>query len=69
MVERKTGNPLKCLQTNNSGEYISSEFKEYFTKHGIRHEKTILGTPQHDGIVERMNQTIVEKVRFMLKMA
>ena len=27
MVERETGNPLKQLQTDNGGEYISREFK------------------------------------------
>ena len=67
MVERKTGNPLKRLQTNNGGKYISKEFKEYCSKHGIRHEKTIPGIPQHNGVAERMNQTIMEKVRCMLK--
>ena len=69
MVERKTGKPLKCLRTDNGGEYISHEFKEYCSKHGIRHEKTVPGTPQHNGVAERMNRTIVEKVRCMLRTA
>ena len=69
MVERETGNPLKQLRTNNGGDYISKEFKEYFFNHGIRHEKTVLGTPQHNNVVERMNRTIVEKVWCMLKLA
>ena len=59
---KRDGNPLKQLRTDNGGEYISKEFKEYCSKHGIRHEKTVLGTPQHNSVVERMNQTIVEKV-------
>ena len=69
MVERDTGNPLKCLRIDNGGEYISKEFKEYCSKHGIKNEETIHGTPQHNGIAEMMNQTIVEKVRCMLKLA
>ena len=69
MVERETGNPLKRLRTDNGGEYISREFKEYCSKHRIRHEKTVPGTPQHNSVVKRMNQTIVEKVRRMLKLA
>ena len=67
MVERETGNPLKRLRTNNGGEYISREFKGYFSKHGIRHEKTIPGTPQHNDVIEMMNRTIVEKVRLHVK--
>ena len=62
MVEREKRNPLKRLRTDNGGEYISKELKEYCSKHGIMHEKTVPNTPQHKGVVERMNRTIVEKV-------
>ena len=69
MVERETGNPLKRLQTDNGGEYILKKFKEYCSKHGITQKKTVSGTPQHNGVVERMNQTIVERAWCMLKLA
>ena len=69
MVERETGNPLKQLRTDNGREYISREFKEYCSKHGIGHEKTVPGTPQHNDVAERRNRTIVEKVWCMLKFA
>ncbi|GKV31082.1 hypothetical protein SLEP1_g39821 [Rubroshorea leprosula] len=69
MVERETGLKLKCLRTDNGGEYTSKEFRDYCSKHGMRHEKTVPGTPQHNGVAERMNRTIVEKVRCMLRMA
>ena len=68
MVDREIGNPLKRLRTNNGGEYFSREFKEYCYKHGIRHVKMIPSTPHHNGVAERMNRTIVEKVRCMLKL-
>ena len=68
-MERETGNPLQRLRTDNGGEFISREFKEYLFKHGIRHKKTVPSTPQHNGVVERMNRTIVEKVWCMLKLA
>ena len=67
MVEGETRKPLKFLRTDNEGGYISREFKEFLSKHGTRHEKTVLGTPQHNGVVERMNHTIVEKVICMLR--
>ncbi|KAM1670675.1 hypothetical protein ACFX2K_044618 [Malus domestica] len=69
MVEREIGKPLKCLRSDNGGEYTSHQFREYCVKHGIRHEKTVPGTPQHNGVVERMNRTIMEKVRCMLRTA
>ncbi|GKU92547.1 hypothetical protein SLEP1_g6259 [Rubroshorea leprosula] len=55
MVERETRLKLKCLRTDNGGEYTSKEFRDYCSKHGMRHEKTVPGTPQHNGVVERMN--------------
>ena len=62
ILERETGNPLKRLRTDNGGECISREFKEYFSKHGIMHEKTVPSISQHNSVAEKMNQTIVEKV-------
>uniref|UniRef100_A0A2N9GZE0 Integrase catalytic domain-containing protein n=1 Tax=Fagus sylvatica TaxID=28930 RepID=A0A2N9GZE0_FAGSY len=61
MVEREKGKFLKCLRTDNGGEYTSNEFENYYSKYGIRHEKTVPGTPQHNGVAERINRTIVEK--------
>ena len=55
MVERETENPLKNLRTDNGKEYISRKFKEYYSKHGIRHEKMVPATPQHNRIAEKMN--------------
>uniref|UniRef100_A0A2N9FLT3 Integrase catalytic domain-containing protein n=1 Tax=Fagus sylvatica TaxID=28930 RepID=A0A2N9FLT3_FAGSY len=69
MVERQKGKSLKCLRTDNGGEYTSNEFENYCSEYGIRHEKTVPGTPQHNGVAERINCTIVEKVRCMLRMA
>ncbi|CAA0834189.1 Unknown protein [Striga hermonthica] len=61
MVEKQTGNPLKCLCSDNGEEYSSHEFKNYCADHGIRHEKTVPGTPQHNGVAKRINRTIMEK--------
>ncbi|KAL6185208.1 hypothetical protein ACLB2K_041342 [Fragaria x ananassa] len=67
MVERETGRTLKCLRSDNGGKYTSNEFRGYCSKHGIRHIKIVPGTPQHNGVAKRMNHTILEKVRSMLK--
>ena len=46
MVETETCLKVKCLRSDNGGEYIDGEFSEYCAAQGIRMEKTILGTPQ-----------------------
>ena len=46
MVEIETGLKVKCLRSDNEGEYIDGGFSEYCATQGIRMEKTILGTPQ-----------------------
>ena len=69
MVEREKGKLLKCLRSDNGGEYTSNEFKSYCSEKGIKHEKTILSTPQQNEVAERMNHTIVEKIICMLRMA
>ena len=66
VVERETNKFLKCVRTDNGGEYCSNAFKDYFNRFGIKHEKTVPGTSQQNGVVERMNHTILEKVRSML---
>ena len=46
MVETETCLKVKCLKSDNGGEYIDGEFSEYYAAQGIRMEKTIPGTPQ-----------------------
>ena len=65
MVERETGKQIKCIRSDNGGEY-TGPFHEYCKTYGIRHELTVPGTPQHNAIAERMNHTIMERIRCML---
>ena len=65
MVEIETGKKLKCLRSDNGGEYCSKEFDRYFSEHGIRREKTVPITPQENGVSERMKKTIMEHTRCM----
>jgi transposase InsO family protein len=65
LVENETGKILKCLRSDNGGEYFSKEVDDYFSYHGIRREKTVPRTPQENGVSERMNRTIMERARSM----
>ena len=65
MVEIETYLKVKCLRSDNEGEYIDGRFSEYCAAQGIRMEKTSCGTPQQNGVAERMNRTINERARSM----
>jgi hypothetical protein len=42
---------------------MSTEFKNYCHKHGIKQELTQASTPHQNGISERRNRTIIERAR------
>ena len=65
MVEIETYLKVKCLRSDNEGEYIDGRFSEYCAAQGIRMEKTSCGTPQQNDVAERMNRTINERARSM----
>jgi transposase InsO family protein len=66
MVERQTEKKVKVLHTDNGMEFCSGAFK-YFCRHeGIVRHHTIPYAPQQDGVLERMNKTIISKARCML---
>ncbi|KAH9722805.1 hypothetical protein KPL70_006847 [Citrus sinensis] len=66
LVENHTGKKIKRLRTDNGLEYCSNEFDEFCKSKGIARHKTVRHTPQQNGLVERMNRTLLEKVRCML---
>jgi transposase InsO family protein len=45
---------------------MSSDFKEFYDKHGIKIEYTIPRTPQQNGVVERQNITVQEMAKSMM---
>ena len=45
LVEIKTKKKLKCLRSDNGGEYCSKEFDRYCSEHVIRREKIVPRTP------------------------
>ncbi|KAK3035136.1 hypothetical protein RJ639_032638 [Escallonia herrerae] len=65
LVENETGNKVKCLKSDNGGEYRNGGFQEYCSNNGIRLIRTVKRTPQENGLAERMNRTIMERARCM----
>ena len=65
-VENQTGKSIKTLQSDQGGEYLSTEFIEFLKEHGIVSQLTPPGTPQFNGVSERRNRTLLDMVRSMM---
>jgi len=66
MVENQVDRKIKILRTDNGLEFCNHKFEEFCKEIGIVRHRTCAYTPQQNGVAERMNRTIMEKVRSML---
>jgi transposase InsO family protein len=66
MVENQTDRKLKSLRSDNGGEYKSDKFVQFCRERGIRREFTAPHSPEQNGVTERMNRTIHERIVSML---
>ncbi|GJR23557.1 retrotransposon protein, putative, ty1-copia subclass [Tanacetum coccineum] len=65
-VENQLGKTIKSLCSDRRGEYISQEFLDHLRDHGIIAHHTPPYTPQHNGVSERRNETLLDIVRSMM---
>nr|GFB08101.1 ribonuclease H-like domain-containing protein [Tanacetum cinerariifolium] len=54
------------VRTDNGTEFVNKDLTAYYESIGINHEKTVLRTPQQNGVVEQQNRTLIEAARIML---
>jgi transposase InsO family protein len=66
MVENEMDSKIKCLRTDNGGEFTSKEFMDYCSRHGIKRQFYVARTPQQNRVVERKNMIVHEMARTML---
>lgn len=66
LLENQSGNRIKALRTDNGTEYVNSTITAYLKSKGILHQTTMTYTPEQNGKAERLNRTLLEKVRAML---
>ena len=66
LVEKELGKKVKALRSDNGGEYIYNEFKNFCSKEGIRRELIAPHNPHQHGVAERKNRTIMGATRAML---
>ena len=66
LVENEKEEKIKCLRSDNGGEFTSNEFDLFYEENGIKRQFSATGTPQQNGMAERKNRTVHEAVRTML---
>nr|GEZ77781.1 putative ribonuclease H-like domain-containing protein [Tanacetum cinerariifolium] len=57
---------VKIIRYDNGGEFRNKEMNDFCSRKGIKRESSNARTPQHNGITERRNRTLIEAVRTML---
>ncbi|GJW35178.1 retrotransposon protein, putative, ty1-copia subclass [Tanacetum coccineum] len=67
-VENQLGKTIKALQSDRGGEYLSQEFLDHLRSRGIISQLTPPYTPQHNGVSERRNRTLLDMVRSMMSL-
>lgn len=66
LVENQSEKKVKTLRTDNGLEFCNRRFDEFCEAKGIQRHRTCAYTPQQNGVAERMNRTLMEKVRSIL---
>ncbi|GJR04167.1 retrotransposon protein, putative, ty1-copia subclass [Tanacetum coccineum] len=65
-VENQLGKKIKAIRSDRGGKYMSHEFVNHVKSCGIVSQLTPPYTPQHNGVSERRNQTLLDMVRSMM---
>ncbi|MBW0541599.1 hypothetical protein O181_081314 [Austropuccinia psidii MF-1] len=61
LIENTQQQKIKKLVTDGGGEFINQQFKDLAEQHGFTHIIAPPYTPEHNGIAERANRTILDK--------
>ena len=57
---------VKCIRSDNGGEYLSAEFKSLLVKHSIKHELSSSHAPHQNGTAGRSWRTLFDMARALL---
>ena len=66
LSENQINNTIKEIFTDNGKEYINNEFAIYIRKYGIIHRNTPIYTKEPNGLIERINLILLNKLRSLL---
>ncbi|GJZ45220.1 retrovirus-related pol polyprotein from transposon TNT 1-94 [Tanacetum coccineum] len=66
MIQVRFKVPIRRIRTDYGTEFVNQALRGYYEKVGISHETSVAYSPQQNGVVERLNHTLVEATRTML---
>ena len=65
-IRTQCGTEVRIHRSDGGGEFVSQDFDDYLSEHGIQRQLSVRDTPAQNGIAERSNRTILERVRATL---
>ncbi|GKA36473.1 retrovirus-related pol polyprotein from transposon TNT 1-94 [Tanacetum coccineum] len=66
MIQRNLQASVISVRTDRGTEFLNKTLNAFFKEEGIEHQTSTPQTPEHNGVVERRNRTLVEAARTML---
>ena len=66
VIENNSNRKIKVLKTDNGTEFINKRVKELLTTSGIEHQLSAPYTPEQNGLIERTNLTLLNKIRSLI---
>ena len=66
LVENETHIKIKCLRSDNGGDFTSNEFNVFCEAHGIKRQFSAPKNSQQNGVVERKNMIVQEATKTIL---
>lgn len=68
-VKTQLNSKPKVFRTDRGMEYLNNTLQSFLRKEGIQSQCTVGYAPEQNGVAERMNRTLVEAARTMMKAA
>jgi transposase InsO family protein len=65
-LERVTGAKLVSVRSDRGREFVNNQLGRHFSQHGVLPELTAPYSPESNGMAERCNRSLMEKVRCMM---
>ncbi|GKA98529.1 retrotransposon protein, putative, ty1-copia subclass, partial [Tanacetum coccineum] len=67
-VENQLGKKIKAIRSDQGGEYLIHEFVNHMKSCGIVSQLTPSYTPQHNGVSDRRNRTLLDMVQSIMNL-